>query len=397
MPLAIYVLGLGIFSMTTSEFMVSGLMPTLADHFDVSIPQVGYLVTTFAVAMVVGGPLLTLALLKVPRKKALMTLIAIFFVAQVAGALAQTYYQLMGARFVTGIASSAFFGVSLAICMDIVGPKLRGRASSVVLGGLMVGTVLGLPLATVVNQYFGWRASFGVVAGLVLLTGLISLKVIPVTPKPESVSVRHELRAFRNGPLWAAFTTSALIIGAVFAAFSYFVPIFTELGGFSTATVPVLLAVYGLATVVGNAIVGRVADTRTMSTMVIGLTVLTIALAVFALNAGAQPVAVACAIAIGLVGVTMNPAMVTRVMRAANDRPLVNTAHTSVINIGIMGGSWLGGLAIASGYGLVSPLWVGSGLAALGLISLLPFLRSSPAPAPETALHATAPPESSTV
>ncbi|KAF9122158.1 hypothetical protein BGX30_002184 [Mortierella sp. GBA39] len=279
---------------------------------------------------------------------------------------------MMAARIITGIASSACFGVSIAIALTLVRPEASGRAASIVLGGLMVATAVGLPAAMLFDQYLGWRASFW--AGFLL---------IPKSPKEEaeSISLRGELASFKNRHLWAAFATSMLIIGATFAAFSYFSPILTDVAGFSASMVPLLLGVYGVATVIGNTITGRLADRYMMPIMTIGLVVLAGALIMFGLFAANQVVAVIAVIVIGLVGVSMNPPMVTRVARASNGGSLVNTFHVSVVNFGIVVGSTIGGLTIDHGYGLASPLWVGAVLAVLGLLSLIPYLKKTPASA----------------
>ncbi|MBW4717988.1 MFS transporter [Saccharothrix obliqua] len=389
MPIAVYVLGLGIFSVTTSEFMVSGLMPALAADFGVSISAIGYLISVYAAAMALGGPVLTVGLLRFPRKNTLLLLFGVFILGQALGAVAESYEVMLAARVITGVAASSVFGMSFAIAVDTVGPERAGRAASIVVGGLMIGTVLGLPAATWIGQQFGWRASFWAVGALTLLIGLITLKVVPATRAVGDVGLKEELTAFRNGRLWAAYATSTLIIGATFVAFSYFTPILTGVSGFGESTVPVLLAVYGVATVLGNVVVGRFADRHTMTVLAVGLVSLTASLAVFGLFADIPVVAVVALVAVGLVGVTMNPAMAARVIRTSNGRPLVNTVHTSVITFGVVIGSWTGGLAISAGYGLRAPLWIGVGLAVLGLLSIVPELLSrrapAPAPAPATA------------
>ncbi|MFP5023465.1 MFS transporter [Pseudonocardia phyllosphaerae] len=375
-PLAVFVLGFGIFSMTSSEFMMSGLMPQVAEGLGVSIVEVGYLISTFAIGMVVGGPLLTFALLRLPRKKALLVLAAIFVAGDVLGALAPSYPVMVAARLITGVASSAFFGTSLAVAADLVPENQRGRASSIVLGGLMIGTVIGLPLATAVGQLTGWRTSFWMIGCLTAAAGVLIASLVPRDSVPERIDARAELAAFRNGMLWSAYASSTLIIGAVFAGFSYFTPIFTQVSGFDAAAVPVLLAAYGIATVAGNVIVGRLADRWTMFVQIGGLIVLTVFLSVFALGASSRILVVVSLVAIGAVGVSMNPAMVARVMRVADGRPLVNTVHTSVINVGILLGSWIGGLTISAGLGLVAPLWTGAVFALLALVSVAPFVYS---------------------
>lgn len=378
MPLAIYVLGLMIFSMTTSEFMVAGIMPALSAEFGVSVAAIGYLITAYAAGMIVGGPLLTVGLLKVPRKKSFMILALIFLIGQTVGALASSYEVMMLARIITGISSAAAFGVSLAICFNLVGPQERGRAASIVLGGLMVATAVGLPLAMWFEQLLGWRASFWAVVVLVLVSGLIGQFTIPSLPKPESVSIRGEIAAFKSRHLWAAYTTSMLIIGATFAGFSYFSPILIDLTGFTTAMVPILLAVYGVATVIGNMITGLLADRHMMPILTIGLVILTIALVIFGFFAHSQIITIIAVILIGLAGVPMNPAMATRITRISGTGSLVTTVHGSIISLGVVIGSAIGGLTIDTGYGLASPLWVGAGLAVLGLLSLIPYLIKAP-------------------
>ncbi|PIF13039.1 MFS transporter [Janthinobacterium sp. 13] len=376
MPLVVYILGLTIFSLTTSEFMVAGMMPSLALAMDEPVTRIGYLISLYAMGMVIGGPLSTIVLLKlrVPNKKGLLWLLCLYVLAQSVAASATSYDILAIARVVTGVAAATCFGLSLAICADIVAPNARGRAAAVVIGGLMLASVVGVPVATLIDQHLGWRASFWLVVVLALLCLALITVLVPRAKPSEVVSLGNELGEFRNRHLWAAYASSGLIIGAIFAAFSYFAAILTEITGFPASAIPWLLGVYGVANVVGNAVVGRYADRHTTVIMVWGMVILGISLALFAVFAHDKSISVALLVVTGLVGMSMNPAIIARVMKTAHPGPLVNTVHTSVINIGLGAGSWLGGLGIAAGYGLRSPLWVGVALAVLGLLSLLPYL-----------------------
>ncbi len=163
MPRAVYVLALGIFAMVTSEFVVAGLMPQMADGLDATIPEIGYLITAFAMAMAFGGPFLTMAVTKARPKQALMVLFAIFLFGNILAATASGYAVMVVARVVTGVAAQAMFGVSISVCAQLTRPEVRGRAVSVVLNGLMLGTLLGLPLSTLVGERLGWRAAFWVI------------------------------------------------------------------------------------------------------------------------------------------------------------------------------------------------------------------------------------------
>ncbi|MCP9994717.1 MFS transporter [Streptomyces werraensis] len=381
MPRAVYVLALGIFAMVTSEFVVAGLMPQMADGLNATIPQIGYLITAFAVAMAAGGPFLTMALMKLPPRTALMALFVIFLAGNALAATATGYSTMMAARIVTGIASQAFFGVGISMCAQITRPEIRGRAIAVAMNGLMLGTLLGLPVSTVIGERFGWRAAFWAIAAITVIAAVATWFGVPRIERAEGGGgFRQELGVFRKPRLWLVLSTSTLVIGATFSAFSYFNPILTDLVGFSTGTVPLMLIAYGAATVVGNNIVGRFADRHTVPVLAIGLVLNSVFLSGFALLADLPAPAVICMMGIGLVGVTMNPALATRVQRTGNAGPLVNTVHSSFITLGIILGSSIGAVAIDT-WGLRAPLWLGAVMALAGLATVLPdlALRSTPA------------------
>ncbi|MFJ6862374.1 MFS transporter [Streptomyces werraensis] len=381
MPRAVYVLALGIFAMVTSEFVVAGLMPQMADGLNATIPQIGYLITAFAVAMAAGGPFLTMALMKLPPRTALMALFAIFLAGNALAATATGYSTMMAARIVTGIASQAFFGVGISMCAQITRPEIRGRAIAVAMNGLMLGTLLGLPVSTLIGERFGWRAAFWAIAAITVIAAVATWFGVPRIERAEGGGgFRQELGVFRKPRLWLVLSTSTLVIGATFSAFSYFNPILTDLVGFSTGAVPLLLIAYGAATVVGNNIVGRFADRHTVPVLAIGLVLNSVFLSGFALLADLPAPAVICMMGIGLVGVTMNPALATRVQRTGNAGPLVNTVHSSFITLGIILGSSIGAVAIDT-WGLRAPLWLGAVTALAGLATVLPDLarRSTPA------------------
>ncbi|NYI04517.1 MFS transporter [Allostreptomyces psammosilenae] len=386
MPRAVYVLAFGIFAMVTSEFVVAGLMPQMAEGLDVPLPWIGYLITAFAVAMAVGGPFLTMAVARARPTPALLTLFAIFLVGNVLAATAAGYGVMLVARIITGVASQAFFGVAIALCVRLTRPEIRGRAIAAAMNGLMLGTLLGLPLSTLIGERLGWRAAFWAISVLAVLAALSTLVGVPRLERAEGAGgVRGELGVFRRNPrLWLALSTSTLIIGATFCAFSYLNPILTEVTGFAAGTVPLLLVAYGAATVVGNTVVGRLADRHAIGVQLAGLLLNLSFLVGFALWAHLPVPAVTFMMGIGLVGVTMNPAMVTRVQRAGNAGPLVNTVHSSFITLGVIIGSSVGG-ATLDAFGLRAPLWLGAGLAVLGAVTLLPELARRPAPIPTPA------------
>ncbi|MFF7709971.1 MFS transporter [Pseudomonas sp. NPDC007930] len=372
LPPTVYLLGLTIFSLVTAEFMVAGIMPALAEAFSVSLAQVGNLIAFYALGMALGGPPLTVLLLacKVGNKAALVGLLALYVGAGAVAALAESYPLLALARTLMGVASAACIGLCMTLCAGLVAPAARGRAASVVLAGLMLSPVAGVPLTTWAAEHFGWRAASWLVVLLASACTALGAWRLPATPPGSAAPLRQQLADLRNRSLWAAYATSGLIIGATFAAFSYCTPILIQVLGVAPGQVAALLALYGLGNLVGNAVVGRIADRHTLSAQAWGLLLLMLALAGIALAGEQRGLGLVCFIALGLTGVALNPAMVARVMKAAEPGALVNTLHSSVITAGLAFGSWAGGAAIDAGFGLRAPLWVGVAMAALGLLSL---------------------------
>lgn len=379
-PKPVYLMTLGIFAMVCSELLVSGLMPQMSRDLAATIPQIGYLVTAFALAMALGGPPLAMSVQRLRTNHAMLVLFIIFFIGNALAATSTSYGTMLAGRLVTGAASGAFFGVALSAVAQITASEARGRATSLALQGLMLGTALGLPLSTLIGHRFGWRAAFIAIAVLTVVIAVATMVALPRLTPDSAGSMRAELRVFQNPRLWFIMATSTLVIGATFAAFSYFAPILIDVTGFSESIVPLLLLGYGAATVVGNIIVGRLAQSHTITVIVVGLLLNAVFLVGFARLADIPAAAIIGMIGIGLVGITLNPAMITRVQRAGNTGSLVQTMHSSFITLGVVVGSWLGGLGI-NDYGLRAPLWVGTVLALLALLAMIPAfvaaLRSS--------------------
>lgn len=378
MPLVVYILGLAVFSIGTSELMVAGMMETLSEAFGITIGQVGHLISYFAFGVMLGGPVLTYVFLKlkVPYRPTLLALLAAYVLVQGFSAFISDHAILVAVRLIIGVLCAGCLSLSLATSMALVPIENRPRAAAVVIGGFMVSNVFGVPLATIINQHWGWRVSFGLVALLVLVCLAVLVRTLPnVGGGKGGLNMAEELQAFKKLAYWKACATSCLILGASFAAFSYFVPILTSVTGLTMQVVPIILMLYGAANLAGNMITGRLAYRHSLTIMVTGLTVLSFSLIGMALLAQYAWLAVAFVILIGLSGVPMNPAMMARIVSVAHPGPLVNAVHTSVINIGLGGGTFLSGMAISAGYEFRIALWIGAGLAVLGLLSILPYLR----------------------
>lgn len=384
MPWAIFILSFGIFALITSELQVTGMLTVMAKDLDVSISKIGYLVSVYAGAMTIGGPVLTLLLLRLSPHTALMMLYGVFIASQSLGAMADSYGLLVLARVLTGATGGAFIGISLSLSVRLVTPPLRGSAVAIVLAGIMLGTTIGLPLSSVIGEHYGWRPSFWTTSVLALIGAIATLYAIPRLPRPPGVKLAHELGAFKNPNLWAVYATSFCIIGATFAVFSYFVPILATLGGFKPDTISLLLFLYGVATLVGNYTVGKLANQHSMAVLFGGLVLLIVFFAGLLFAPQNQYLAILMVVGIGLTGVSLNPAMVNRVMQLPQGQgSLVSSVHTSVITLGLTTGAFISGFALSLGFSLYAPMWVGIAMALLGLLTLK-LKHAVPVPDAET-------------
>ncbi|MFD5031536.1 Cmx/CmrA family chloramphenicol efflux MFS transporter [Streptomyces sp. NPDC058220] len=374
MPLAVYILGLSVFALGTSEFMLSGLLPALADDMDVSIPTAGLLISAFAIGMVVGAPLLAVATLRLPRRTTLITLISVFGVGQVAGALAPTYEVLFASRVISAFACAGFWAVGAAVAIAMVPLNARARAMAVMIGGLSIANVLGVPAGAFLGEHLGWRSAFWAVgaASAIALIGVLTL--IPRIPLPaEKPQLKRELTIYRDRQVWLAIAITAFAAGSVFCAFSYLAPLLTEVAGLDSGWVPTVLALFGVGALVGTAIGGRYADAHLFGVMISGITASTVLLVALALTASNPVAVIILTFLLGVSTFYTAPALNARMFNIAAAAPtLAGATTTAAFNLGNTGGPWLGGAAIDADFGFASTAWAGAAMAvaAIGLTVL---------------------------
>ncbi|WP_239589926.1 Cmx/CmrA family chloramphenicol efflux MFS transporter [Streptomyces aureoverticillatus] len=375
MPLAVYVLALGIFTQGTSEFMLSGLLPGMADDLGVSIPDAGLLISAFAIGMVVGAPLLAVATLSWPRRTALVGLQAVFIAGHVVGALAPGYAVLFVTRVVSALAYAGFWGVAVATAVALVPSAAKSKAVALVAGGLTMATIVGVPAGTVLSQSSSWRAAFWAVAAATAVSLAATAFAIPAGggEGEEPRSVRAELRGMARPQLWLSYAITAFAFGAVIVTFSYLAPFLTDESGLGEGGVPAVLALFGAGGMLGLIIGGRTAQSHAVGTLAVGLGALAVISAGLALTAHTTLVVViGLTFLLGLAGYVTNPALQSRVFTLAPDAPtLVGATNTAAFNVGNTLAPMLGGLTIGAGYGYTSVAWVGAGLAALGCVGAL--------------------------
>ncbi|MER5499394.1 MULTISPECIES: Cmx/CmrA family chloramphenicol efflux MFS transporter [unclassified Streptomyces] len=377
MPLAVYVLGLSVFALGTSEFMLSGLLPPIADDMDVSIPRAGLLISAFAIGMVIGAPLLAVATLRLPRRTTLITLISVFGLGQVAGALAPTYEVLFVSRVVSAFACAGFWAVGAAVAIAMVPVNARARAMAVMIGGLSIANVLGVPLGAFLGENFGWRSAFWAVgaASAVALVGVTTL--IPRIPLPEQrPRIRQELGIYRDRQVWLSIVVTALAAGGVFCAFSYLAPLLTDVAGLDSGWVPTVLALFGIGALVGTTIGGRVADAHLFGVLMSGVAASTVLLVALALFASYQVAAVGLSFLLGLSSFYTAPALNARMFNVAGAAPtLAGATTTAAFNLGNTGGPWLGGAVIDADFGFAATAWAGAAMTVVALAAVVLSLR----------------------
>ncbi|NNN37913.1 MFS transporter, partial [Streptomyces sp. S3(2020)] len=254
MPLALLALAVGAFGIGTTEFVMMGLLPEVADDLHIAVPTAGHLVSAYALGVVVGAPALAAVTARMSRRTVLIALMALFIVGNAASAFAADYHWLLAARFLSGLPHGAFFGVGAVVATNLVAPERKARSVSLMFLGLTVANVVGVPVATLMGQQLGWRATFlGVSAiGLVAIGALVSLIPHDRVVAGAGGGLRGELAALRSLPVWLALGTTVAGFGALFAAYSYITPMLTDSAGFADASVTLLLALFGVGATVGN-------------------------------------------------------------------------------------------------------------------------------------------------
>ncbi|MFE2730987.1 MFS transporter [Streptomyces sp. NPDC059349] len=369
MPLALLALAVGAFGIGTTEFVMMGLLPNVADDLHISIPSAGRLVSAYALGVVIGAPLLAALTARMPRRRVLVALMVLFVAGNAVSAAAPDYHLLMAARFVSGLPHGAFFGVGAVVATSLVAPERKARSVSLMFLGLTVANVIGVPIATLMGQQLGWRATFLAVSAIGLAAIAALLLLVPADHgHGETGGLRGELKALGSLPVWLSLATTVAGFGALFAAYSYVTPMLTGAAGFAEAGVTLLLALFGVGATAGNLLGGRLADRSLRGTLFGGLVSLGVVLALFPVLMRAEWSAAVAVVLLGMAAFITGSPLQLMVMEKASAAPsLASSANQAAFNLANAGGAWIGGLALAAGFGLTSPAVAGAALAVLGI------------------------------
>ncbi|WP_323882272.1 MFS transporter [Aeromonas caviae] len=366
MPLALFALTLSAFAIGTTEFVIVGLIPTIAEQLNVSLPSAGLLVSLYALGVAIGAPVLTALTGKLPRKWLLVGLMGLFTVGNLLAWQAPGYESLIVARILTGLAHGVFFSVGSTIATGLVAKEKAASAIAIMFSGLTVALVTGVPLGTWIGQVFGWRETFLVVSLLGLVAMVGSMLLVPGNlPKGAASSVREQLSVLTRKPLLLVYAKTALGYGGAFTAFTFLAPILQQVSGFSAGAVSLILLVYGVSVAVGNIWGGKLADRMgplpALKLLFAGLAVV---LLVLTFTAPHPVLAVLTVLVWGAFAFGNVPGLQVLVVKQAerhtpNAVDVASGLNIAAFNVGIALGSVVGGFVVEH-LGLMHTPWIGA-------------------------------------
>lgn len=362
-------LALGGFAIGTTEFVTLGLLPQIAHGVHVGIPKAGNIVSAYALGVVVGAPALAMAGAKLPRRGMLIALMIAFAVFNAASALAPNYATLLILRFCSGLPHGAFFGLASVLAAGLVNKERRTWAVAMVLAGLTVANIVGVPASTVIGQRYGWEWPYVGVGVIAVLTAVAVRLWIPHQHGHADTSAAAELSALRRPQVWLALGIGTVGFGGMFATFSYITPTLTELTGVRDNVVPLFLVCYGLGMTTGAFVSGYLARIGLLRGIAVSLALIVALLGVFGWMMHSVVGAVAATFLLGFVGTILVPMLQTRLMDVAHEgQALAAALNHSTLNMANALGAWIGGLVLAGGLGYEWPSRAGAALAVGGLV-----------------------------
>jgi MFS transporter, DHA1 family, inner membrane transport protein len=374
--LALIALALGGFAIGLTEFVAMGLLPEIAKNLlpgqyarstSTAVAHAGWMISAYALGVVVGAPLFAALGARVPRKKLVLGLLGLFVVGTVGSAIAPTFGLVLVARFVAALPHGAYFGAAGILAASIMGPGQQAKGFAVVLGGLTVSNVIGVPLITRIGQSEGWRFAYLVIAGVFALTLIAVMTTVPTVAAAQNGSARSELLAFGKPQVWLVAAVASVGFGGFFAIDSYIAPVTTHVAGLATSTVPWVLVAVGLGMTVGNALGGWFSDRNIRRALLLGFPLFIAGMVVFALIAHTHIGLFVGAFVVGATSLFLGPPMQARLIAVAPGAQMMGAAvNQSAMNIANSLGALLGGIVIAHGLGYVAPTWVGVALGVLG-------------------------------
>ncbi|WP_340615354.1 Cmx/CmrA family chloramphenicol efflux MFS transporter [Xenorhabdus entomophaga] len=373
-PIAVYLLGFSLFAMGSSEFLISGVLPKIAEDLQISLPSAGMLISAFAVGVFLGAPPLAVVTLRWPRRATLLVSQALFVAATAIGMLVPDYWSLLVARIVSGVAYAGFWAVAATTAVNLVTQDRTARALSIVVSGLSLAMVIGGPLGTMISDMAGWRAGFWAVAAATSVIAFALWFMLPdIQRSKDQEPVLHtELKVMAQPKLWIAYGTTIMTTAAYMAIFGFLGALLIDVSKLAVIWLPAVLSLFGIGAFIGLTIGGRTADKYPFRTLIIGTLGVMIISVALALGAENLMATICLVFILGIFGFVVNPAVMSRIYTIAADAPtLAGATNVSAFQLGITLAPFFAGLSIGAGYGLSSVGWVGALLAVMALVPIL--------------------------
>ncbi len=352
MPLQVWILTLAAFAIGTAEFVIAGILTQVSEVLNISEGQAGHLITAYALAIVIGGPILTLWLARYPKHAVLVGLMILFVISNIITAISTDFITLMISRTMAGLTQGPFYGIGAVVATRLVSDKMAGQAVGQMFAGLTLANVLGVPAGAWIGNIYGWNATFFVIAILGGLAALAIAIAIPPQKAEEPKSIITQIRAFRNPQLRASLMITILSWVGFMTFYGYIAPIAEEIAGIERSSITWILMIVGVGLLLGNILGGKTAD-KNLSASLIGWPAAMIAsLIVIGLVASQPYLFVLTAFIFGIVSFANVPPMQMRVMKHGQEAPeLAATVNISAFNLANAFGGIIGGLVVDSSYG----------------------------------------------
>lgn len=382
LPAALWALTISAFGIGTTEFVIVGLLPTVANDLKTSISSAVLLVSLYALGVAVGAPILTALTSRIDRKKLLLGVMVLFIIGNGLASIAPSFITLVLARILTGFAHGVFFSIGATIAASLVPEDKRASAIAIMFAGLTVAIVTGVPLGTYIGQHFGWRATFIGVAALGIIGLIASSLLIPDTlQKSKPLQLKDQLKVLKNPSILLVLAITALGYGGTFVSFTYMAPLLENISGFSADATSLLLLIYGIAIALGNVIGGKVANQKPIKALMIMFVLQALVLLVLSFTVFHQIAAVITLFAMGILAFSNVPGLQLYVVQMAEKylpgtEDVASALNIAAFNVGIAIGAIIGGHVVESSLGIQSTPWVGAVLVAIGfLVTLISYKR----------------------
>lgn len=372
LPFVVLLLALGTFLMSTTEFVIAGLLPEMASDLDVSLAKTGLLITAFAIGMIIGAPTMAVATLRLPRRMVLVVALLAFSAGHVLAAVSSSFTVVLAARVLTALVTGAFWSVATVVATAAAGAAASSKALGVMMSGVGLATVVGVPLGSWAGQHIGWRGAFWALVVLSAGAAVIIGRFVPPEQRQDIAPLRTQLAALRTGRLWLLLVGTVFVTGGYMATFSYISPLLTQRAGFSESAVPLILIGFGVGSLIGTNVGGRFADKKPLTTFIttsVAAGLVLLLLMAFSTSSAATVVLV---ILLGVTGMAVPPVATGLAVRFAASSPAMAAGlAVAAFNAGIALGTWIAGYTLGSHLGAIGPAVVGAIMIAVGVLPLI--------------------------